>query len=397
MSTYLSPGVYVEEVPLGAGPIAGVGTSTAAFVGAFTPPSSQTNLVSRIAKPLEIRLLTNFTEFREAFGDFSEFPDDAGHNQLAHAVYGFFNNGGTRCYVVRVEAGTDDDPVDLAKPLDLLETIDEISIVAAPGLATGPAEWELIAKHCRDTKTRFGIIDPPAGADWRTPPKPKDDNNPSQDPDTIAPAPSPYCAIYFPWISVYDPASKGNKLVPPSGHIAGVYARVDTQRGVHKAPANEPIFGALDLEFPVSQAKQDGLNPIGVNCIRRINGNILVWGARTVSSTESDEFKYVSTRRLFNFLRASIEQGTQWAVFEPNDSALWSKLTRNVSAFLTTIWGTGALFGLKPEEAFFVKCDAENNPPANREAGLVVAEIGVAISKPAEFVVFKIGQRAAAN
>ncbi len=384
MPTYSSPGVYVEEVPLGAGPITGVGTSTAAFIGAYTHAKDE------LAKVGDVKLLTNFTEFKKSFGDFTEFAADAGHNQLAHAVYGFFNNGGTRCYVTRVAA-----VAGLEAALALFEAIDDISIVAAPGLATSVVQWNLIAAHCFKMKTRFGIIDPPGAADWRKLPVPQDGVIPPA--NMTLPSPSPNCAIYFPWITVYDPVSKANKKVPPSGHIAGVYARVDAQRGVHKAPANEPIYGALDLEFAVSQAKQDGLNPIGINCIRKMNGNILVWGARTVSSKDGEEFKYVSTRRLFNYLRASIEQGTQWAVFEPNNHALWAKLTRNMNAFLTTVWSTGALVGLKPEEAFYVKCDAENNPPANREAGLVVAEIGVAISKPAEFVVFKLGQRIASN
>src|SRR5205823_3157925 len=150
--------------------------------------------------------------------------------------------------------------------------------------------------------------------------------------------------------------------VPPSGHMAGIYARVDTQRGVHKAPANEVVLGALSLTYQLSRAQQDGLNPQGVNCIRDLNGNIRVWGARTLGGDANTAWKYVSVRRLFLFLRESIDQGTQWVVFEPNDPALWAKIRRNVTAFLTNVWRDGALFGATPEEAFYVRCDERTNP-----------------------------------
>jgi hypothetical protein len=172
--------------------------------------------------------------------------------------------------------------------------------------------------------------------------------------------------------------------------VAGVYARVDTQRGVHKAPANEAILGALGLRYLVSRGDQQDLNPRGVNCIRDLNGAIRVWGARTLSSDPS--WTYISVRRLFLYLRESIDEGLQWTVFEPNDAALWAKIRRNVSAFLTRVWRDGALFGATPQEAFYVKCDAETNPSAEREAGKVITEIGVAVTRPAEFVVFRLSQ-----
>lgn len=376
---YNSPGVYVEEVRSSTAPIAGVGTSTAGFIGLAadteTYSVSGVDVVVRRPGTNEVRLFTNMTEFKAAYGDFS--PTDAGQNTLAHAVYGFFNNGGTRCYVVRMAPPGGD----VGPALDLLEPIEEIAIVAAPG-TKDKASWGKIADHCKNAKTRFAILDTPPGEDWRTAPD-----------DSKLPSKSDFAAIYFPWIRVFDPATKALKLVPPSGHIAGLYARVDADRGVHKAPANEPILGAVDVEFPVSQRRQDGLNPKGINVIRNLSGTVTVWGARTANSVDSDEFKYVSTRRLFNFLRGSIDRGTRWAVFEPNNPDLWAKVIRNVGAFLTTVWSSGALFGDKPEQAFFIKCDAENNPPASRELGMVVAEIGVAITKPAEFVVFRLGQK----
>jgi phage tail sheath protein FI len=189
-----------------------------------------------------------------------------------------------------------------------------------------------------------------------------------------------------------NPNGDGLIYVPPSGHIAGIYARVDTQRGVHKAPANEVVFGALGLAQKISKNQQDGLNPKGINCIRDLNGNIRVWGARTIGGDMNGEFKYINVRRLFLFLRESIDEGTQWTVFEPNTPDLWARIRRNVIAFLTNVWRSGALFGNTPEQAFFVKCDEENNPPEVRDAGQVIIEIGVAVTKPAEFVIFRLSQ-----
>ena len=179
-----------------------------------------------------------------------------------------------------------------------------------------------------------------------------------------------FAAWYYPWIEVFDPGTQlqdpshdGSLAVPPSGHLAGIYARVDTERGVHKSPANEVVRGALNVTHALSKADQDGINPKGVNAIRVLNDNIYVWGARTIGGDANGDLKYISVRRTLLFLRESIEQGTQWAVFEPNEPALWAKITRNVTAFLTTVWRSGALFGTTAQEAFFVKCDAETNPP----------------------------------
>ena len=182
--------------------------------------------------------------------------------------------------------------------------------------------------------------------------------------------------------------------MPPSGAIAGIYARTDSERGVHKAPANEVVRGALGLKFQVSNPDQGALNDIGVNCIRNFYGSILVWGARTLAVNGNKlEWKYVNVRRFMNFLRESIEQNLRWVVFEPNDHGLWQRITRTVSDFLLVQWRAGALFGETPKQAFFVRCDASTNPPELRELGQVVTEIGVAIVKPAEFVIFRIQQQ----
>ncbi|APR86350.1 Phage tail sheath protein FI [Minicystis rosea] len=372
-----APGVYVEQVPSGSAPIAGVGTSTAGFIG-IVP--------ELVAAPGKVELVTNFTEFKKAFGDFS--ATDAGQSILAHAVYGFFNNGGTRCYVTTVAPAAEGSTttVSIAPALALFEPIDEIAIVAAPGLSDAACYADLKA-HCERVQTCFAILDTPADV-------PNFGTALGENGAHLPPL-SDYTAVYFPWIEVYDPASKATKVVPPSGHLAGIYARVDASRGVHKAPANEVVQGALDVRYAVSRAQQDGLNPQGVNCIRRLNGNIKVWGARTVGGEHNLDFRYVNVRRLFNYLRGSIEQGTQWAVFEPNNHELWAKITRNVSAFLNTVWTSGALFGDTAAEAYYVKCDAETNPPEVRDLGMVVTEIGVAITRPAEFVVFRLGQKSA--
>ena len=333
--------------------------------------------------PIEVgvvKLCTNFSQFKQFFGDFSK---DEKHNYLVHAVYGFFNNGGSSCYVVRIK----DAATELDKALNAFATIDPISLVAMPG-ETDDTRRDKIVAHCKATGDRFAILDGPAKADdLTTLTKIPADSG-------VMPKRTNLAAWYFPWIKVFDPITNGSLAVPPSGHIAGVYARVDNERGVFKAPANEVIFGAQDVSQPLSKADQDNLNPKGVNCIRVLNGNILVWGARTVGGDDNADLKYINVRRTLLFLRESIDEGTQWVVFEPNTPALWQQITRNVSAFLTNVWRSGALFGNTPQEAFYVKCDAENNPPELRELGQVVTEIGVAIVRPAEFVIFRISQMA---
>jgi phage tail sheath protein FI len=202
---------------------------------------------------------------------------------------------------------------------------------------------------------------------------------------------SSYAALYYPWIQVMDPIKNTPALIPPSGHIAGIWARNDNTRGVHKAPANEVVRGATGLAVNVTKGEQDTLNPNGVNCIRAFPGmGIRVWGARTLSSNPS--WRYLNVRRLFNYVEKSIERGTQWVVFEPNDPFLWMRVKRDVSSFLSTVWGQGALFGLTPDQAFYVKCDEELNPAPIRDLGQLIIEIGLCPVKPAEFVIFRISQ-----
>jgi phage tail sheath protein FI len=202
---------------------------------------------------------------------------------------------------------------------------------------------------------------------------------------------SKYASLYWPWVKVFDPLSGQAQHIPPSGHMAGIWARSDDTRGVHKAPANEVVRGAISLELNLTKGEHDQLNPSGINCIRAFPGRgIRVWGARTLSSDPA--WRYLNVRRLFNFVEESNFEGTQWVVFEPNDMRLWGRVKRTINAFLLRVWRDGALFGATADQAFYVKCDAENNPPETRDAGQLVVDIGIAPVKPAEFVVFRIAQ-----
>ena len=239
-------------------------------------------------------------------------------------------------------------------------------------------------------KDRFAILDAPPDMDVEAIRKYREDTA-NFDSST-----GKYGALYYPWISITNPNAKNGKdriiKIPPSGHIAGIYARVDTERGVHKAPANEAVRGALELERRLIDSEQAILNPIGVNCIRKFPGRgILVWGARTLAE-ESSEWRYINVRRLFNFVEESIYESTQWVVFEPNDMDTWERVKRTVTEFLTRVWRSGALFGATPEQAFYVKCDADLNTPEVRSAGQLIVEVGIAPVKPAEFVIFRFKQ-----
>ncbi len=518
MPTYLTPGVYVEEIPAQSKPIEGVGTSVAAFVG--LAPGGPLNTPMRIS---------NWTQFARTFGDPSN--PDAGPFMsgayLAHSVYGFFQNGGGLCWVVRVggdssngagppiaqaalpaaanpsldayravalPAADGDVSLELSEeppppppdgeegdggggkeaepswrlvvtagsareehegltlkrgrtniatkvnsasklirleetgaslpegqrapatgtyslvaaavaPTDLtggdfegdvarrqglgsIAAIDEVTMLVVPDLQTLGEDAQIrdlqgkMVAHCENAGDRMAILDGPPDMlpqdilEWRM--------------DTAG-WDSKFATLYYPWIEVMDPLTNQPMLVPPSGHVAGVWARTDGTRGVHKAPANEVVLGANGLAFQVTHEEQGGLNTNGINCIRAFSGRgIRIWGARTLSS--DPEWRYINVRRLFNYVSESIIEGTQWAVFEPNDHRLWTRLRISSANFLTRVWRDGALFGATPEQAFFVKCDAETNPPEAVEAGQVVIEIGIAPVKPAEFVIFRISQ-----
>jgi phage tail sheath protein FI len=206
-----------------------------------------------------------------------------------------------------------------------------------------------------------------------------------------------YAAIYYPWITVRDPLVKDNRDIPPSGHMIGIYARVDVDRGVHKAPANEVIRGIVELEELVNKREQDILNPSPVNInvlrdFRKSNRGLRVWGARCITS--DTDWKYINVRRLFIFVEESIDEGTQWVVFEPNDEPLWARVRQSVTNFLTRVWRDGALQGATAEEAFFVKCDRTTMTQDDIDNGRLIMLVGIAAVKPAEFVIIRIGQKA---
>jgi phage tail sheath protein FI len=503
--TYLTPGVYVEEIPSANKPIEGVGTAVAAFVG--LAPGGPVNTPMRIS---------NWTQFAKIYGD-PVNPDNGPFMEgsyLAHSIYGFFQNGGSLCWVVRVGseengsaaaraalpaasdktveafravslAGTPEpvtvevieEPESAAKDGDAtyklvvtagdqtesheglslkkgrtniatkvnaasklikiedvsaslpetrvaagsytlsapaqkpetiepthfegdvarrsgmggLAAVDEVTMLVMPDIMTLASDGDdtqirdlqgkMIA-HAENAGDRMAILDTPPNLlpqdvlEWRM---------------NAAGYDSKMAALYYPWIEVMNPLTKRPMMMPPSGHVAGVWCRVDGTRGVHKAPANEVILGANGLGFQVTHAEQGGLNKVGINCVRSFPGRgIRIWGARTLSS--DPEWRYINVRRLFNFVSESIMEGTQWSVFEPNDQLLWMRLSASVRAFLMRVWRSGALFGATPAEAFYVKCDAETNPPEVVEAGQVVCEIGISPVKPAEFVVFRLSQ-----
>ena len=414
MPNYQTPGVYVEEVESGSKPIEAGATNIVGFLG-----------IAEKGPVNEAVLVTNWTQYTKTFGGMHK----AGW--LGHAVYQFFQNGGTKCYInnlaepmaqkpkteVKTEKndkngkkseenavstenaqtpqseldGAIRNPDNIAKliigkdegvgkrsGLYLFDEIQDISIVSAPGV-TDPAAQDAILSHCERNRFRVAVLDSPetlaGGID--TMPKPRD---------------SIMGSYYFPWIEMYDVVQDKNVYAPPSGGICGIYGRVDGARGVHKAPANELFRTALGLKYNLTDAEQELLNPKGVNCIRSFPGRgIRVWGARTISS--NPEWRYVNIRRLFCMVEQAIQNGTSWVVFEPNTKDTWKKLARTATAFLLNIWRDGMLVGDTPEQAFYVRCDEELNPPESVDAGYVVCEIGLAPAKPAEFVVFRISQK----
>jgi hypothetical protein len=273
--------------------------------------------------------------------------------------------------------------------LGALEGIDEITMVCVPDLVSVTSDPEQISalqqkveQYCIKGK-RMAILDPPPALDkqeigtWRS----------------GINTGSPYSTLYWPWLRVNDPISKATIEIPPCGHVAGVWAGTDSRRGVHKAPANEVVSGVVGVASEVSNPDQEALNTAGINVIRQFPGRgVRIWGARTLATKTDPEWRYINVRRLFNYVSASILEGTNWAVFEPNDEILWGALRVSVSNFLMGVWRGGALFGASPDQAFFVKCDRDTNPQDAIDAGQVNIHIGIAPVKPAEFVIFQISQ-----
>jgi phage tail sheath protein FI len=293
--------------------------------------------------------------------------------------------------------GADDNPgavglTEYQAALDNLKNIQDVNIITIPDAASNPSAVAIqgaLVNHCQATTDRFAVVDSQLGA-------------PLSGPGSVAvqvgtiPPKNGYAALYYPWLSVKDPTSSGavlrTMLVPPSGAMAGVYARTDNERGVHKAPANTDVRGVLGLERVLSDAQQGPLNLLGVDVLRIFPGTsqVTVWGARTVDMAETD-WMYVNVRRLMIYIEQSIKEGLRWAVFEPNGLPLWQRVKRTLNEFLTRVWQSGALFGATADKAFYVRIDEGNNPPALRAKGELHIEIGVAPVRPAEFIVVTIG------
>ena len=492
------PGVYVNErktLP----PIVGVGTSTAAFLGhvpenVAMPDDPEGEGTYQVAEPNTPTLVTNWQDFTRKFGrpgdDSKKALADAYeiYEHLAGAVYGFFQNGGARCFVVRLlesdkkpekpqliplgerpekpgelpkepdEVGEPEPPADPEKPtpaereawekyydyradkrewdrahelwklrserytewhhrhlaypdeeraykealaewetkqetwlkglksnvgdaLGALEAVDEVALVVFPGAVEFETQ-NLVVDHCTRMEDRFAILDATQTLDVAQP------NESNQL------AVGSFAAAYFPWIEPNFPWPTDSRSFPPSGHVSGMYARTDSEQGVHKAPANERLYGALGVSRSLTKEEQGGLNFHRVNVIRDRRGEVLVWGARTRRLVGSHEF--VSTRRLLNYIRESLQEGMEGAVFKPNPGdrkdGVQKTITRNGSRFLEGLWRRGALAGSSPEEAFYFVCDESVNPPVEMKLGRVNAEVGLSITMPAEFIVIQLSQ-----
>lgn len=385
MPKYLNPGVYVDEASCRVKSIIGTTTSVTGFVGPTqNTPADDTP-----------KLLTNFSDFECVYGGLNPLTSEIGpvRNYIAHAARAFFQNGGNRLYVVPVHGGADagtyvgieEDKAEYKNGFKALEAIEDISIVATPGATAGKSDEhgaaiaECLIEHCERMKYRFAVLDPPEG-------------------QTIEEIrsyrvrfESKHAALYYPWVQVADPITGGKIALPPSGFIAGLYTRNDTERGVHKAPANLEMRLADGLERQLTQAELALLNPEGVNNLRFFDSRgYLVWGARTISS--DPEWKYVNLRRYFNYLEQSIDHGTQWVVFEPNGELLWYMVRNAINEFLFNEWRSGVLLGATPEQAYFVRCDKSTMTQSDIDNGRLVCEVGIAAMKPTEFVIFRIGK-----
>jgi hypothetical protein len=371
-----TPGVYREEVFLRA-PEA-LPTGIPGFVGFAREVSSG-------AMPANVPVLFNRSEeFTERVSEPPAQPGVRGF-YLADAVSGFFANAGKRCYVVRLEPSRVDDAA-LIGGIEKLAAVTDLDLVAVPD-ATGLLEADAVRRvqralleHCSTEANRFALLDAPAGIG----------------PDEVVQERRLLLtgvrkpedgALYYPWVRT----GKG-RLVPPCGHVAGVFGRSDAAVGVFKAPANEELADVRDVETLIDHAQQGSLNPEGVNCLRVFPGRgIRVWGARTLSP--DPVWRYINVRRLFITTGRWIEGNMAWAAFEPNSPRLWVRIQRELTVYLRDLWRQGALKGASAEEAFFVKCDVETNPGGQRELGEVVTELGLAPLLPAEFVRVRIVHR----
>jgi hypothetical protein len=370
MGTYQTPGVYKED--LFPPPPGEFRTGVPAFLGfaAQGPINTPQGLIV-------------WPQFAQHFGQ------PRTDSYLAYAVQGFFANAGRLCYVIRLDEGSVAVGA-LRQGLDTLAALDSVDLVCGPDimrrrqpgdLPPDPVEVRAmqvaLLDHCDALGDRFAILDA----------------LPDADVDAVLQQRRALQgingALYYPWLRVVDGPAMSGGLVPPCGQVAGVYARSDQRVGAHKAPANEAIENVLDLGVPLTNAQQDRLNPEGINCLRAFPGRgIRVWGARTLS--DDAPWRYVNVRRLFITTGRWIERHMTSAVLEPHDTRLWARVGRELTVYFNGLFRRGALKGRTAQEAFYVKCDAETNPPGVRDAGMVITEVGLAPAVPNEFVVVRI-------
>jgi phage tail sheath protein FI len=380
-SLYKSPGVHIESAADRYVALDAVETGVTAFLGVTAQGAR--NEPTRVG---------SYEQYEKIFG--------AGDGFMEASVRGFFENGGRTAYILNVapRGGLDPTPDDFIgqqgiepRGLQALEHVDHVDLLIAPDLmqhyrrSVGfPERSNVLAvqramvEHCEKMHDRFCLLDSMPGdsmqdaIEWR------------RNFDTS------HASFYFPWIKVRR-AEEVLAPMPPSGHIAGTIARADHAEGVHRAPANQPIQGLVDVSVRVRKRERDICFDHRINTICAFPGRgIRIWGARTLSSDPA--WVQINVRRLFILIRKSVVKYAQWVVFEPNQESLWKKIVRSVEAFLDDLWTQGALLGGSRDEAFYVKCDEETNPPENRDVGQLVVEIGVAPVKPAEFIVVRIQQ-----
>ncbi len=362
MQTYRSPGVYKEDIFHV--PADEFLTGVPVFLGLAEKGDMNTAVK-----------LTHWQRFEKSFGRATP------GSYLAYAVRGFFENDGLTCYVVRLD---DLSMSELERGLNLQVSVEEIDLVCVPDIVTNLFDayrlQKRVLEHCEKSGDRFAILDsiPDANSD-----KVLEQREALSD--------SRNGALYYPWLLVPGLLKSEYISIPPSGHLAGVYARTDTHTGVFKAPANEILKGVLDTETKISNVEQDKLNPESVNCIRSFRGRgIRVWGARTLAGKNESEWLYINVRRLFLTLGRWFEINMQSILFEPNDFKLWSRIIRELTAYLNDLFKQGALKGSTPGDAFYIKCDAETNPPEIRDKGVVVTEVGLSPVTANEFIIVRI-------
>lgn len=384
---YQTPGVYKEDVFFK--PETKLPTGVVAFVGFADVVGLEG---PEFNSPLALHRKEEFS------GRFNSRAE----SYLNESVTGFFENGGARCYVVRADPDASSGRAEaLETAIEALAPVNDLDLLAVPDamslrLAGGQPDVEALLRvqrfmlaHCAREGNRFAILD--SLLKDALPGNSVEAVLKQRESLTIGQAEPVNGALYFPWLRTLN-----GRFVPPCGHVGGIFARTDARVGVFKAPANEEVFGVMDLDANIDDAVQGQLNPEGVNCLRAFpRRGIRVWGARTLSRDLN--WRYVNVRRLFLTLRRWIDLNMTWANFEPNEPRLWVRIQRELTTYLNKLLQDGALQGATPAEAFYVKCDSETNPPELREVGQVVTEIGLAPQSPAEFIVVRIIHRATAG